>query len=115
MIRMLISLYAVPCLLLVLGLLLVFFGSANFSGELQEGHFAPLADMAIKYTYMLADILFGASVLWIFVASIRLYRWEQGKGASCPSCGGMVTERDGRYGPYMKCLACGRNSKRALE
>lgn len=41
--------------------------------------------------------------------AIRLSRWTKGHGPQC-SCGGLLgRERDGRYGPYRRCLACGRN------
>ncbi|MNR69357.1 hypothetical protein D3C85_1945410 [compost metagenome] len=37
-----------------------------------------------------------------------LYLWETGKlEGGCYSCGGPVSHKDGRYGPYSKCLICG--------
>lgn len=43
-------------------------------------------------------------------ALYRLWRWQRGKGLHC-DCGGLLgSEIDGRYGPYRRCLACGRNA-----
>ncbi|MCM2317827.1 MAG: hypothetical protein NDI93_00680 [Pseudomonas sp.] len=37
-----------------------------------------------------------------------LYLWETGKlEGGCYGCGGPVSHKDGRYGPYSKCLICG--------
>jgi hypothetical protein len=56
--------------------------------------------------------MFGAGVsLAIFLyQALRLWRWRQGKGAICYVCECLLgRERDGRYGPYRKCLGCGKN------
>ena len=37
-----------------------------------------------------------------------LYLWESGKlEGGCYNCGGPMSHKDGRYGPYSKCLICG--------
>lgn len=42
----------------------------------------------------------------------RLWLAERGEGLLC-DCGGLLgAERDGRYGPYRRCLACSRNVAR---
>jgi hypothetical protein len=46
-------------------------------------------------------------------AVIRLWRWERGDAHDCPSCGGLLGwEREGRHGPYRKCLGCRKNIAR---
>lgn len=51
-------------------------------------------------------VLHGA---WV---SYRLWQAERGVGLLC-ECGGLLgAERDGRYGPYRRCLACSRNVAR---
>jgi len=48
-------------------------------------------------------------VLWAY-QMIRLWRWEHGKGDGCFVCGCLLgRERSGRWGPYRKCLGCGKN------
>jgi len=45
--------------------------------------------------------------------AVRLWRWKRGSTLDCPSCGGLLgSERDGRYGPYRRCLACDKNISR---
>lgn len=71
-------------------------------------------------TPLLAEIYAAAS--WVAAAGallsltmfgwvgVRLYRWEQGHGPDCTGCAGLLGhERSGRYGPYRRCLACGKN------
>ena len=52
----------------------------------------------------------AASVILGLIATLRLWRWDQGRSQLVCECGGLLGyERDGRYGLYRKCLACGRN------
>ncbi|MET4000544.1 hypothetical protein ABIE60_002557 [Marinobacterium sp. MBR-109] len=55
--------------------------------------------------------LLALGVLSALYKSFNLWQWYQGNAESCDSCGGIVSERSGRYGPYYHCLACGRNRK----
>lgn len=60
--------------------------------------------------FPLAAIVFAVAY-WGWVC-VRLWRAERGEGLLC-DCGGLLgRERDGRYGPYRKCLACSRNVAR---
>jgi hypothetical protein len=49
------------------------------------------------------------AVGWFARNTWRLWRWVQGTSSEqcCHVCGGMVDLKDGRYGLYYKCLACG--------
>jgi hypothetical protein len=52
----------------------------------------------------------GAGAVISTYQILRLWRWTRGKGAVCYVCGCLLgRERDGRYGPYRKCLGCGKN------
>lgn len=52
----------------------------------------------------------GAGVIISTYQILRLWRWTRGKGAVCYVCGCLLgRERDGSYGPYRKCLGCGKN------
>lgn len=52
--------------------------------------------------------LASGCALWV---TFRLHQAERGVGLMCPTCcGPLGIERDGRYGNYRKCLACGRNA-----
>lgn len=53
--------------------------------------------------------LFALGVLSAVITSLRLWAWDTGRAPTC-ACGGLLgRERQGRYGPYRKCLACGMN------
>ncbi len=53
-----------------------------------------------------------AHAVWI---SFRLWKAGRGEGLLC-DCGGLLgIERNGRYGPYRRCLACGRNVSHQRE
>lgn len=53
--------------------------------------------------------MLGFGLLLVGHALYRLWRWQRGEGLLC-GCGGLLgREIDGRYGPYRRCLACGRN------
>lgn len=52
----------------------------------------------------------AASVILGLIATLRLWRWDQGRSQLVCECGGFLgKERDGRYGLYRKCFACRRN------
>jgi hypothetical protein len=52
----------------------------------------------------------AASVILGLIATLRLWRWDQGRSQLVCECGGLLgRERDGRYGLYRKCLACNRD------
>lgn len=63
------------------------------------------------------DVLFfvdmtgaGLSLILFAIQGIRLWRWRLGKTDDCFVCGCLLRqEREGRWGPYRKCLGCGKN------
>lgn len=51
----------------------------------------------------------AASVILGLIATVRLWRWDQGRSRLVCDCGGLLgRERPGRIGAYRKCLACSR-------
>jgi hypothetical protein len=57
-------------------------------------------------------ILFGLGFLFASYRGFRVWQAVNGVGLMC-SCGGPLGgEIDGRYGPYRKCMGCGRNVSR---
>lgn len=108
--KMLIRVFAIPCLLLFATLVVPWFlgyyvpslfnGSPYLSGLNQQ-----VVGLAIPVFWLLAC----AAILAFFYQGFQLWRWNQGSTDSCDNCGGMVSPRDGRYGPYYHCLACGKN------
>ena len=50
------------------------------------------------------------SVIFGLIATVKLWRWNQGSSPLVCECGGLLgRERLGRFGAYRKCLACSRN------
>lgn len=110
--RMLLRLYAIPLLLAVaavvvlwvLGLVVpdLFAGSPYLAalGLKAQGLALPVSG-----GFVVAATLAG---VW---QTVRWWRWNTGRADFCHNCGGMVQDRDGRRGrgPYVHCLACGTN------
>lgn len=50
-----------------------------------------------------------AMVIWAFQL-LRYWRWTRSAGDLCYVCSCLLgREREGRFGPYRKCLGCGKN------
>jgi hypothetical protein len=50
------------------------------------------------------------SLVMLTVQGIRLWRWRAGKTDDCFVCGCLLgREQSGRWGPYRRCLGCGKN------
>ncbi len=110
--RMLFKLFALPSFLLVLAFVgLHLFG--NFLPDLFSGSavFEGLADGSRAAAPWIGAGLLLASLVWFIVSFYRLWRWSQGNSDCCFTCGGIVDQKHGRYGPYKHCLACGKNEK----
>lgn len=89
-------------------LLLAFASTWLLPGWGQSAYLTALGD-ALRW---LPYGLLGLAVLLGIFASLRLMRWETGDALIC-SCGGLLGgEREGRFGAYRTCMACGR--KRAV-
>lgn len=52
----------------------------------------------------------GLSLMLFAIQGVRLWRWRLGKTDDCFVCGCLLgQERGGRWGPYRKCLGCGKS------
>lgn len=60
----------------------------------------------VPYAALVGTVLFGAWATW------RVSRARRGIGVLCPCGCALGAERDGRYGPYRKCLGCSKNVAR---
>lgn len=59
----------------------------------------------------LITLVAAAACLVLFaIQAGRIWRWKEGKSLSCSNCGCLLSDvREGRWGPYRKCLGCGTN------
>jgi hypothetical protein len=64
-------------------------------------------EMGCLWGSLIFTVLLCLSFLY---SSYRYWKWYEGDNAeTCRVCGGITTYRDGRFGPYYNCLACGKN------
>jgi len=110
--RMIIRLFQWPVVVLLLTLL-----SYWFLGDLVPSRFASSAYLSAlgEESVRVASSVLAIGLLVVVVSAMyqgfRLWNWSLGNGEICGHCGGMVTLKDGRYGPYTQCLACGVRQK----
>ncbi len=90
-----------------LSYLLSFYIPEKLSGN---AVFSSLVQASINSSPLVGLILLVFSLCCAVISTYRLWRWCQGKCKACSSCGGISDYKVGRYGPYYKCLACGKKS-----
>lgn len=99
---------------LIIGSFLILYVLGNISITFQGVVlFSKLSERAVIYAPSVFLISILLALLFAIYPSFRLYKWFKGEtdGAElCPRCGGLTSFKTGRYGPYMKCLACGKNT-----
>lgn len=108
--RMLFNLYKLPTFFLFLSVVILLVIPKNDSTA--SGSVIDFSSLLIQFKYFgaWASLLaLSVSLLLFLFSSFRIYRWTKGKGELCFQCGGIKVYRHGRYGPYYKCLACGKN------
>jgi hypothetical protein len=60
--------------------------------------------------FLIGITIASLSLVVFGIQCIRLWRWRLGKTNDCFVCGCLLgSERDGRWGPYRRCLGCGKN------
>lgn len=65
--------------------------------------FPGLGDMVAVGSGLVALVVYGARML-------QYWRWTRSEAAMCFVCSCLLgREREGRFGPYRKCLGCGKN------
>ena len=104
---MLLRLFAPAVLLLVLALVVLLFLGIFVPDLLTTKLLSPLGAQARGLALPACYALSAVGVLVGLYQAFQLWRWHEGKVDMCHNCGGMVVMRDGRYGPYVRCLACG--------
>ena len=62
------------------------------------------------FPWLITLVAAAACVVLFAIQGSRIWRWKEGKSLSCPNCGCLLGGiRDGRWGPYRKCLGCRTN------
>jgi len=109
---MLIKYWARPVLTLF-GIL----GSMLVLGDMLSGMQQRLGLFSASVPHLMKAVLFGGSALtisvglWLAYCAYRTWKWKNMEGELCHQCGGIVREKSGRWGPYVKCVGCGAKRK----
>lgn len=106
---MLLKLFRVPIFLCVFSIVILLFATHAFDGLANNQLLTGISDLLTKGISILSIVLFSTGILWGAYCGYRLWQWGKGSGDFCHNCGGMTEEMEGRYGPYHKCLLCGKN------
>lgn len=105
--RLALNLWLEPLALLIASLI-----ASEASDRLREQSF--LAPLAISLSYV-AIVMFIVAAIWFAWNARKFYRATRGIGDICHTCGMPArTNYNGRYGPYLKCLACGTTRRLIL-
>jgi hypothetical protein len=114
--KMVIRLFKMP-IFLAIGTLFFLFLEISVP-EYQENSFkTPFSSLLIRLNqyiemgYLWGSLIFSVLLCLSFLySSYRYWKWDEGDDAEiCRVCGGITAYREGRFGPYYKCMACGKN------
>lgn len=111
--RMLLRLFAVPMLLAGGSIVALWFFGWFIPGQFHDKPLlATLAEQSAQAAPWVAGALWLASVAIAAAQGHNLWRWRRDEAPSCHQCGGLMSSlRDGRYGLYSRCFACGKAEK----
>jgi len=70
-----------------------------------------IASSARIFAPNLFDFFLILSFIFFCIGSLKIFLWTRGKLDTCNNCYGILTLKNGRYGYYKKCLACGKGKK----
>ena len=111
---MILRLYFIPIALVIGSFLSIYILGIYIPNSFQGSVlFSKLSESAVFYAPRVFWIGIFLALLFAICPSFRLYKWGKGETDGtelCPRCGGLTSFKTGRYGPYMKCLACGKNT-----
>lgn len=104
--KMCVRLLAVSFLPLIIAVPIAMGVSAFYNALAHMGAPPPSIDLPWLITIVAA----AACVILFTIQATRIWRWKEGRSLSCPQCGCLLGGvRDGRWGPYRKCLGCRTN------
>ncbi|CAA0121053.1 Uncharacterised protein [Halioglobus japonicus] len=109
---MLLRLFAGPTGLFLLGIV-----AWGFFAIILPSHFAgsavlsQVAESLSGIAMPAGAVISLAALTWAGMQTHVLWQWHRGEGDFCWRCSGVLAQRHGRYGAYLKCIACGATKK----
>lgn len=70
---------------------------------------APAAMQLAQFIKVVTGAVFVGVAAWLGYCFYRAWAWYNQRGELCHYCGGIVSEKSGRFGLYHHCLQCGKN------
>lgn len=108
-VKMYIRYLMLPVFLLISGLCINIYSYYVHEKMAQNVFFNILNELAYYFS-LFGLLVMTLSILILFWRTFILWKWESGNiDNCCQVCGGIVSEKHGRWGAYYKCLACGNN------
>lgn len=114
--KMCIRLFMPAALLFISGLIIQYLGDSAFQHVSSTAHtpnsvqFANVVGQILYYLDWFSLLVMTLALLVFIWQTYRLWQFENGKiDNCCHVCGGIVSEKHGRWGAYYKCLACSNN------
>lgn len=106
--KMLIQLFLMPMVLSFSSTAVLHISTSYLPERLGSNYmFSAVIESITKAGAWASLAMLAVGLIWAVHSSLRLYNWYKGNSEACYNCGGLTTQRDGRYGLYHKCLACG--------
>lgn len=110
--RMLLNLFLPPFLVFIGGVCAWVFLAFLVPSITVDSHMlSGISEASSKYAPLVFWMASLAASIWSLVQIYTYWQWEKGDIVGCSNCGGIVTQKFGRYGPYVRCLACGSKEK----
>jgi hypothetical protein len=106
--KMVIRLYLPMMLLIAAAFVTSVVGDIFYDRFMASKILSGLGEMIANGVNWLSILLLCLSVLFCSYATFRLWKWDKNEDSEiCHVCGGITTVKNGRFGEYLKCFACG--------
>lgn len=111
--KMFIRLYAPAIICMASSLIIQTIGQIFYERMADSRNLSVLAETIKTGSGWVSLIILVLGVLLFIFSTFRLWQWDKGEELEiCHVCSGMVSEKNGRFGVYYKCLACSSTHSR---
>lgn len=104
------NLYKGPCCLALFGLLFIFVSGSVVPVVLEDVFsLFVLVEASKEFGPLIGALLYFLAVAWGGYNYFRYWKWRQGKGDTCRTCGMLAEQKRNKRGVYYQCLSCGNH------